>query len=130
MKTLLMLLTFIVSTSAMASSEIRSSSGATCEQSDFQPWEVSFGGGQDNRNYSDYDSYDRTHTEDKGKYVGAQIKYSFGGAKQIDCSRFQSIVEREQEARTKQLEMKIQELENQLEKQTRIMHLASKVQFK
>lgn len=130
MKHLILAAALLVSAQSFASSEIRSSSGATCEQSDFQPWELSFGGGQDNRDYSDYDSYERTQTEDKGKYIGAQIKYSFGGAKQIDCSRFQSIVEREQEAHTKQLEMKIKELEHQLAKQTQASHLASKIKFK
>ncbi|GAL24586.1 hypothetical protein JCM19239_2040 [Vibrio variabilis] len=130
MKRFIFVAALLMSAQSLASSEIRSSSGATCEQSDFQPWELSFGGGRDNRDYSDYDSYDRTQTEDTGKYIGAQITYSFGGAKQIDCSRFQSIVEREQEAHTKQLEMKIKELEQRLEKQTQVSQLASKIKFK
>ncbi|MGL6258945.1 hypothetical protein [Vibrio sp. WXL210] len=133
MKHLLLLAILLGSANALASSEIRSSSGASCEQSDFQPWELSFGGGQDNRDYShdgypsDYSSSD---VDNKGTYIGAQITYSFGGAQAIDCARFQSIVEREQEAHTKQLEMKVQELEARLAKQMQVTQNSTKIKFK
>ncbi|GAL16482.1 hypothetical protein JCM19233_7505 [Vibrio astriarenae] len=116
MKYLIVILATLISVATQAN-EIRSSSGASCEQSDFQPWELSFGGGQDNRDYSNDNYHEPDDVDNTGTYIGAQIKYSFGGAKPIDCSRFQSIVEREQDAHTKQLEMKVKELEAKLAKQ-------------
>ena len=109
----------------LASSEIRSSSGASCEQSDFQPWELSAGAGTGLYDYGD-DNYD---VEDETQ-IGMKVTYRFGGAEAINCNRFKSIVEREQEAHTTQLEIKVKQLEAQLKKQLLVNNMNSKVKFK
>ncbi|GAL28489.1 hypothetical protein JCM19239_1565 [Vibrio variabilis] len=112
----------------MASSEIRSASGASCEQSDFQPWEITSGIGQDDRKYYDrYDDYANSG-DDTGTYFGLTVSYSFGGAKPIDCGKFQSKVERQEEAYTKQLEIKVQQLQAQLAKEKAVN--TQRVKFK
>lgn len=117
----LVLITAVLSTQAFADSEIRANNGASCEQSDFQPYELGLYADSGNRDYnydyvptasSYYDSYDNQEQS-----VGIEFKYSFGGAKPIDCTRFKSLVEREQDATTRQLEMKVAELEKKLLKQ-------------
>ncbi|WP_299138844.1 hypothetical protein [uncultured Vibrio sp.] len=120
--------TSLVSNMAFASSTIESSSGSSCEQTDFQPWEVSAGAGHglyDNEynRHDDWEDTDQNETQ-----VGLKLTYRFGGAEQIDCGRFQNLVEREQQAYTTQLELKVQQLQAQLLKQERVN--ATKVRFK
>lgn len=120
--------TSLVSNMTFASSTIESSSGSSCEQTDFQPWEVSAGAGHglyDNEynRHDDWEDTDQNETQ-----VGLKLTYRFGGAEQIDCGRFQNLVEREQQAYTTQLELKVQQLQAQLLKQERVN--ATKVRFK
>lgn len=133
MKSLLLIVTAFFSAPLFASSEIRSSSGASCEQSDFQPWELSAGAGTglyDNGNQ--YNNSGNIVNNDSGDetQVGMKVTYRFGGAEAINCNRFKSIVEREQEAHTTQLEIKVKQLEAQLKKQLLVNNVNSKVKFK
>ncbi|MGR5450842.1 hypothetical protein ACP3V3_14000 [Vibrio sp. PNB22_3_1] len=117
---------------ALAGTEIRSSTGASCEQSDFQPWELSVGAGKGdyfNSNQYSNSTYIGDVQQDETQ-LGMKVTYRFGGAEQIDCARFQTIVEREQEAHTKQLEMKLVQLQQQLAKQQQIINQSSKVKFR
>lgn len=118
----------IVSSAAFASSTIESSSGSSCEQTDFQPWELSAGAGHGLYDNS-YNEHDDWNSQDQNEsQMGVKLTYRFGGAEQIDCGRFQNLVEREQQAYTTQLELKVQQLRAQLVKQERAN--ATKVRFK
>ncbi|AUI87018.1 hypothetical protein BS333_11885 [Vibrio azureus] len=101
----------------VSANEIRSANSASCEQSDFQPWEISTGIGQGL--YEGFQASDSIVNIDEGDQTqfGVRITYRFGGARPIDCSRFQNLVEREQAAYTKQLELKVAQLEAKLAKQ-------------
>lgn len=127
--TLLIAAASVFSNAAMATSTIESSSGSSCEQTDFQPWEVSAGAGYGLNDYNTnrYDDEWQEQDSNEGQ-VGLKLTYRFGGAEQIDCGRFQNLVEREQEAYTTQLELKVKQLQAQLEKQERVN--ATKVRFK
>ncbi|MGF1706603.1 MULTISPECIES: hypothetical protein [Enterovibrio] len=59
---------------------------------------------------------------------GVRLTYRFGGAEPIDCTRFQHLVEREQEAYTTQLELKVKQLEAKLAKQGAVD--VSRIKFK
>lgn len=132
MKNLLLIVITFFSAPLLASSEIRSSSGASCEQSDFQPWELSAGAGTglyDNGNQYNNSGNIINDSGDETQ-VGMKVTYRFGGAKAINCNRFKSIVEREQEAHTTQLEIKVKQLEAQLKKQLLVNNVNNKVKFK
>ncbi len=126
---LLLIVIIFFSAPLLASSEIRSSSGASCEQSDFQPWELSAGAGTGLYDYGDDYGDDNYDVEDETQ-IGMKVTYRFGGAEAINCNRFKSIVEREQEAHTTQLEIKVKQLEAQLKKQLLVNNMNSKVKFK
>ena len=132
MKNYILLTTIIFSHSLFASTKIRSSTGASCEQSDFQPWELATGAGLgDYFNGNQYSNSTYIGDVDRNeKQLGFKLTYRFGGAEQIDCSRFQSIVEREQEAHTKQLELKLVQLQQQIKKQQQIINRTNKVKFR
>jgi hypothetical protein len=125
MKVLLLSALIFTSLSALADSEIRSSNGSSCSQSDFQPLELSGELGKGDFNSSD--DYNNSYDSDEN-YGSVKLSYKFGGADPIDCTRFQSIVEREAEAYTSKLEMQIDQLRAQILKQERIS--ASKVKFR
>lgn len=131
MKYLLAILIVLTSLSSLADSEIRSSSGASCESSDFQPWEVSAGFNDGtraiNNRYYDTGLGDYNNTSDEN-YASLQVTYKFGGSPSIDCNTFARKVEREQEAYTTKLELKVRQLESQLSKQQQVS--AVKVRFK
>ena len=129
MTKLLLIFMALFSLPLLASSEIRSSSGASCEQSDFQPWELSAGAGTGLYDYGDDYGDDNYDVEDETQ-IGMKVTYRFGGAEAINCNRFKSIVEREQEAHTTQLEIKVKQLEAQLKKQLLVNNMNSKVKFK
>ena len=130
MKKLVLLTCLLATANSFASTEIRSASGASCEQSDFQPWEVSAGGGQNYFKDNRHDYYDDDHynSDTDETQFGIKVTYKFGGAKAIDCTSFGMKVEREQEAYTKQLEMKVKQLEDQLAKRQHIN--STSVKFK
>ena len=127
MKNLFIFACLFLSINTLASTEIRSASGASCEQSDFQPWEISAGGGQNYFN-DDYVEYEYESRDTDETQFGVKVTYKFGGAKVIDCNRFGMKVEREQEAYTRQLELKVQQLEAQMAKRQQID--ATSVKFK
>jgi hypothetical protein len=117
MKYIILILS-IFSFSSLADSQIRSSSGASCESSDFQPWEVKVGASTGDRDYSDDRDFGyRSRGSVDEDVLTLEISYSFGGVEPVDCNNFTMKVEREQEAYTRQLELKIQKLEQQLAKE-------------
>ncbi|MDD1795889.1 hypothetical protein L4D06_12335 [Enterovibrio makurazakiensis] len=128
MRLLLLSVLLLGSMNAHASSEIRSSNNSSCEQSDFQPWELSSGVGQGM--YDGIQASDSIVNIDEGDETqfGLRLTYRFGGAEQIDCSHFQKLVEREQAAYTTQLELKVKQLEAKLAKQDAVD--VSRIKFK
>ena len=124
-----MVLLIMTSSNVYAGSSMRSSTGASCESSDFQPWEIHVRLSQDDStDISYYDSSNNYNNNNKGSQVGLNVSYKFGGAKQIDCNNFARKVEREQEAHTTKLEMQISKLQAQLDKQVNVD--ASRIKFK
>ncbi len=128
MRFLLFCFSLVFSLYSHASSEIRSSNNSSCEQSDFQPWELSSGVGQGM--YDGFQASDSIVNIDEGDETqfGVRLTYRFGGAEPIDCTRFQHLVEREQEAYTTQLELKVKQLEAKLAKQGAVD--VSRIKFK
>ncbi|MCG3816106.1 hypothetical protein [Photobacterium damselae] len=117
---IILLFIILFGAKCFASSEIRSANNATCEQSDFQPWEIQAGVGRGVYDQVDINNGIINGDEANDTEFGFKLSYRFGGAKSIDCTKFQQLVEREQEAYTKQLELKIKQLENQLTKKEHI----------
>ena len=128
MRYLLVLFFALFHSISFAGSEIRSSNNATCEQSDFQPWEFQAGVGKGAYDQSDINNGIINGDESDNTEFGFKVSYHFGGAKAIDCTNFQRLVEREQAAYTTQLELKVKQLEQQLSKQSLVD--SNKVKFR
>lgn len=114
MKHFFTLLAFIASFNTLASSTIRTKSGQTCTQSDFQPYSVSAGvvdGESENSSFGVVGNNNYWDRENRDQRVELRFTYKFGGSKALDCSRLYNLELQEKEAEIALMREKVRRLE-------------------